>query len=61
METRNRKFMRPNPLADWELRVQNLRVYYIVEEESEPVVRIRASGIKIGNQVFLGGEKWEAP
>ena len=53
--------MRPNPLADWELRVQNLRVYYIVEEESEPVVRIRASGIKIGNQVFLGGEKWEAP
>jgi len=30
-ETRNRKPMRPNPLAPWELRVGKLRVYYDVE------------------------------
>ena len=27
VETRNRKPMRPNPLAPWELRIGNLRVY----------------------------------
>ena len=31
-ETRNRKPMRPNPLAPWELRIGNLRVYYDVDE-----------------------------
>ena len=30
VETRNRKPMRPNLLATWELRVRNLRVYYKV-------------------------------
>jgi mRNA-degrading endonuclease RelE of RelBE toxin-antitoxin system len=28
IETRNRKPMRPNPLAPWELRMGALRVYY---------------------------------
>jgi mRNA-degrading endonuclease RelE of RelBE toxin-antitoxin system len=28
VETRNRKPMRPNPIAPWELRIGNLRVYY---------------------------------
>ena len=27
VETRNRKPMRPNPLAPWELRIESLRVY----------------------------------
>ena len=27
-ETRNRKAMRPNPVAPWELRIGDLRVYY---------------------------------
>jgi len=27
-ETRNRKPLRPNPVAPWELRVQDLRVFY---------------------------------
>jgi mRNA-degrading endonuclease RelE of RelBE toxin-antitoxin system len=30
-ETRNRKPLRPNPLAPWELRVGSLRVFYEVE------------------------------
>jgi hypothetical protein len=35
VETRNRKFMEPNPVAPWELRIRNLRVYYRVVEATE--------------------------
>ena len=55
-ETRNRKPMRPNPLAPWELRIGKLRVYYDGEAEPEPVVQIRAVGIKEHNQVRIGKE-----
>ncbi len=55
-ETRNRKPMRPNPLAPWELRIGNLRVYYDVENELEPTVFIRAVGIKERNRVRIGKE-----
>ena len=53
--TRNRKEMRPNLLAVWELRIGDFRVYYDVDEE-ESIVDIRAVGIKEGNQVRIGGE-----
>jgi hypothetical protein len=50
--------MRPNPLAPWELRIRNLRVYFSVEEEPERVVKIRAIGVKKqGNRLFIGGEE----
>jgi mRNA-degrading endonuclease RelE of RelBE toxin-antitoxin system len=55
-ETRNRKPMRPNPIAPWELRIGDLRVYYDVEEEPEPVVYIRAVGVKERNRVRIGKE-----
>ncbi|HSF40907.1 MAG TPA: hypothetical protein VLT87_14015, partial [Thermoanaerobaculia bacterium] len=32
VETRNRKPMRPNPLALWELRIGEIRVYYDVDD-----------------------------
>ena len=32
-QLKNRKPMRPNPLAPWELRVEELRVYYDVTVE----------------------------
>ncbi|MBI1917031.1 MAG: type II toxin-antitoxin system RelE/ParE family toxin [Planctomycetes bacterium] len=57
-ETRNRKFMRPNPLAPWELRIRNLRVFYDVLEEPEQVVVVHAIGIKVGNRVVIAGEEW---
>lgn len=41
VETRNRKPMRPNPLAPWELRIGSLRVYYDIQEEPDRVVYIR--------------------
>ena len=56
VETRNRKPMRPNPLAPWELRIGKLRGYYDVEEEPEPLVQIRAVGIKDRNRVRIGRE-----
>ena len=51
--------MRPNPLAPWELRVGNLRVYYDVSEEPERTVIILAIGRKRRNQVQIGKEVWE--
>ena len=53
-ETRNRKPMRPNPIAPWELRIGNLRVYYDVEEEPERKVVILAVGVKQRNRVRIG-------
>ena len=55
IETRNRKPMRPNHLAPWELRIGELRVYYDVQIEPEPIVFIRAIGIKEDNHVRVGG------
>ncbi len=57
VETRNRKPMRPNLLATWELRVRNLRVYYKVDEDPEPVVSIRAIGVKVGNRVRIADQE----
>jgi mRNA interferase RelE/StbE len=54
-ETRNRKRMRPNPLASWELRTGDLRVYCDVAD-SPPTVMILAIGIKRGNRLYIGGE-----
>jgi mRNA-degrading endonuclease RelE of RelBE toxin-antitoxin system len=59
VETRNRKPMRPNPLAPWELRIGALRVYYDVEDTPEPKVYIRAVGIKERNRVRIAGVIFE--
>jgi len=59
VETRNRKPMRPNPLAPWELRLGELRVYYEMEESPEPVVTILAVGVKDRDRVLIGGKEIE--
>jgi mRNA-degrading endonuclease RelE of RelBE toxin-antitoxin system len=59
LETRNRKPMRPNPLAPWELRIGDLRVYYDIEEEPVSRVLILAIGVKQRNHVSIGGEEVE--
>jgi len=58
-ETRNRKPMRPNPLAPWELRLGNLRVYFDVKDKPEAVVFVRAVGTKLGNRVRIAGKEIE--
>ena len=57
-ETRNRKMLRPNPLADWELRIRQHRVFYEVDEQVARV-RIVAVGYKEHNKLFIGGEEFE--
>jgi mRNA-degrading endonuclease RelE of RelBE toxin-antitoxin system len=57
VETRNRKPMRPNPVAPWELRIGDLRVYYDIEYEPTKRVLIRAVGVKTRNIVRIGGEE----
>ena len=57
-ETRNRKRLRPNQLAEWELRVDNFRVFYDVDE-AEATAKVVAVGHKQGNDLFIHGEKFE--
>ena len=57
VETRNRKRLRPNPIAPWELRVRSLRVFYEVDQPG--VVTVLAIGEKRGSRLYLGGEEME--
>ena len=51
--------MEANSLATWELRVDNLRVYYNVEGDNIYIVYIQAVGVKIRNRVRIGKEEIE--
>jgi len=57
-ETRHRKRLRPNALAEWELRVQTFRVFYDVDV-AQSVVKIAAVGSKQGNTLFIHGEEYQ--
>jgi mRNA-degrading endonuclease RelE of RelBE toxin-antitoxin system len=57
-ETKNRKRLRPNALAEWELRVEAFRVFYDVLAVDE-IVKVVAIGVKDGNDLFIHGEKYE--
>jgi mRNA-degrading endonuclease RelE of RelBE toxin-antitoxin system len=57
VETRNRKPMRPNPLAPWELRIGKLRVYYEIQQDPEDLVTIVAVGVKERDRVTIGGKE----
>ena len=56
-ETRNRKPLRPNPVAPWELRVGQLRVFYEVVGKEGGVVRILAVGRKLRDTLTIGGKE----
>ncbi|MCZ6492121.1 MAG: type II toxin-antitoxin system RelE/ParE family toxin [Acidobacteria bacterium] len=57
VETRNRKRLRPNPIAPWELRVRSMRVFYDVDQPG--VVTVLAIGAKRGNKLYIEGEEIE--
>jgi len=59
IETRNRKPLRPNPVAPWELRVGALRVFYEVVSAQPPAVRVLAVGKKWGNVLRIGQQEIE--
>ena len=56
-ETRQRKPLRPNPIAPWELRVGQLRIFYDVTETESGVVRILAVGRKRRNVLVVGDKE----
>lgn len=58
VETRNRKQLRPNSVAGWELRVGDFRSLYNVDEPSR-VVEIVAIGVKVGDLLFVRGMRAE--
>ena len=55
--TNKRKQLRANPLAPWELRVGDYRVFYEIFEET--TVRILAVGHKEHNDLFIRGRRVE--
>ena len=53
--TNHRKLLRPNPVASWELRVGEFRVFYNVQQEHILVVVV-AVGCKEHNQLTIDGK-----
>lgn len=54
--TRNRKPLRENPLAAWELRVGKFRIFYSVDETAGTVT-IVAVGHKEHDQLLIRGKR----
>ena len=57
-ETRNRKRLRRNKLAEWELRAGNFRVFYDVDQGNK-FIEIQAVGYKRGSRLFIAGEEYQ--
>ena len=58
VETRNRKRLRPNDVAEWELRIGKYRVFYDVYEKVR-TVKVEGIGRKEGNRLLLHGEEYK--
>ncbi len=56
-ETRNNKRLRPNRLAEWELRVDRFRVFYDIDQ-ANALVKIEAIGHKRGSCLYVRGEEF---
>lgn len=57
IETRNRKRLRPNQTAEWELRISSFRVFYDLND-SILSVEIKMIGHKRGNRIFVRGKEY---
>lgn len=55
-ETRNRKPLRENPIAPWELRSGKYRIFYTVEDEVV-TVGVISIGYKEHNVLYVRGEE----
>jgi mRNA-degrading endonuclease RelE of RelBE toxin-antitoxin system len=54
--TKNRKPLRANPIASWELRLGRFRVFYEVDGPSQTVTVVSV-GNKEHNQLFVRGQE----
>ena len=57
-ETRNRKRLRPNQLAEWEVRVDRFRVFYDVDDAVK-MVKVAAVGYKNGDRLIIRNKEFE--
>ena len=57
--TKNRKPIRPDSIAPWELRVGKIRVYYEIDRLNRTMVNVLAVGVKERNKVRIGKEEVE--
>ena len=55
--TKRRRQLRPNPLAPWELRIGDYRVFYEIREGR--IVRVLSVGHKEHNVLFIRGRRVE--
>ncbi len=58
IETRNRKRLRPNKLAEWELRLDRFRVFFDIDPKNR-LIRVEAVGYKRGSRLFIHGKEYE--
>jgi len=58
VETRNRKRLRPNQVAEWELRIDKYRVFYDVDAAAN-AVEVKMVGYKAGNKLFVQGKEYK--
>ena len=58
VETRNRKRLRPNQLAEWELRVGRHRVFFDIDP-ANGLIKVEAVGYKRGGRLFIRGTEYE--
>jgi mRNA-degrading endonuclease RelE of RelBE toxin-antitoxin system len=56
-ETRNRKKLRPNQVAEWELRIGPYRVFYDVDAEAD-TVQVKMVGYKEHNKLLVQGKEY---
>lgn len=55
-ETRNRKPLEPNDLAEWELRIGDYRVFYDIDTVTA-AVKIKSIGYKEHDMLFIRGKE----
>ena len=58
IETKNRKPLRPNDLAKWELKIRKYRVFYDADSE-ERTVKIKAVGWKKHNTLNIRNREFK--
>src|SRR5438477_10789890 len=58
VETRNRKKLRPNQLAEWELRIGNFRIFYDVDQ-GNGLIKIHTIGYKEGSRLIIQGKEYK--
>ncbi len=57
IETRNRKRLRPNKLAEWELRLDRFRVFFDIDPKNR-LIQVEAVGYKRGGRLFIHGKEY---